>query len=51
MWKLNLQFHTILDQVFPEYRKVFGDLYSKVSLLMLKEFPTSEAVLQLGKVN
>jgi transposase len=23
-----LQFHTILDQVFPEYRKVFGDLYS-----------------------
>jgi transposase len=40
-----LQFHTILDQVFPEYRKVFGDLYSKVSLLMLKEYPTSEAVL------
>ncbi len=22
-----LQFHTILDQVFPEYRKVFGDLF------------------------
>ncbi len=21
------QFHTILDQVFPEYLKVFGDLY------------------------
>lgn len=44
-----LQFHTILDQVFPEYRKVFGDLYSKVSLLMLKEFPTSEAVLSAGE--
>ena len=27
-----LQFHTILHQVFPEYRKVSGDLYSKVSL-------------------
>jgi hypothetical protein len=40
-----LQFHTILDQLFPEYRKVFGDLFSKVSLLMLKEYPTSEAVL------
>ncbi|MFE5431745.1 IS110 family transposase, partial [Peribacillus simplex] len=44
-----LQFHTILDQLFPEYRKVFGDLYSKVSLLMLKEYPTSEAVLKAGE--
>ncbi|UYZ01556.1 IS110 family transposase [Peribacillus frigoritolerans] len=44
-----LHFHTILDQVFPEYRKVFGDLYSKVSLLMLKEYPTSEAVLTAGE--
>lgn len=44
-----LQFHTILDQVFPEYRKVFGDLYSKVSLLMLKEYPTSEDVLSAGE--
>jgi len=41
-----LQFHTILDQVFPEYRKVFGDLFSKVSLLILKEYPTSEKVLE-----
>jgi transposase len=24
-----LQFQSILDQVFPEYRGVFGDLYSK----------------------
>ncbi|MDX1721369.1 MAG: IS110 family transposase [Salegentibacter mishustinae] len=44
-----LQFHTILDQVFPEYRKVFGDLYSKISLLMLEKFPTSEAVLSAGE--
>ncbi|TVX75681.1 IS110 family transposase [Peribacillus simplex] len=44
-----LQFHTILDQLFPEYRKVFGDLYSKVSLLMLKEYPTSEVVLTAGE--
>ena len=44
-----LQFHTILDQVFPEYRKVFGDLYSRVSLLILKEYPTSEEVLTAGE--
>jgi transposase len=35
--------------VFPEYRKVFGDLYSKVSLTMLKEYPTSEGVLKAGE--
>jgi transposase len=43
-----LQFHTILDQVFPEYRNVFGDLYSKVSLSLLKVYTTSEAVLAAG---
>ncbi|MEH7335073.1 IS110 family transposase [Neobacillus drentensis] len=43
-----LQFHTILDQVFPEYRGVFGDLFSKVSLKLLKEFPTSEDVILTG---
>ncbi|WP_134704329.1 IS110 family transposase [Ammoniphilus sp. YIM 78166] len=44
-----LQFHAILDQVFPEYRGIFGDLYSKVSLLTLLEFPTSEAVIHAGE--
>ncbi|WP_249599544.1 hypothetical protein [Peribacillus frigoritolerans] len=44
-----LQFHTLLDQVFPEYRKVFGDLYSRVSLLILKEYPTSEEVYSRRK--
>lgn len=44
-----LQFHSILDQVFPEYRGVFGDLYSKVSLHTLLEFPTSEAILNAGE--
>ncbi|QHE52836.1 IS110 family transposase [Pontibacillus sp. HMF3514] len=43
-----LQFHSILDQVFPEYRGVFGDLYSKVSLKTLLEFSTSEAILKVG---
>ena len=41
-----LQFQAILDQVFPEYKGVFGDLYSKVSLHTLLEFPTSESVLR-----
>jgi transposase len=44
-----LQFHAILDQVFPEYKGVFGDLYSKVSLNTLLEFSTSESVLQAGE--
>jgi transposase len=41
-----LQFQAVLDQVFPEYRGVFGDLYSVVSLLTLLEYPTSENVLE-----
>jgi transposase len=40
-----LQFQAVLDQIFPEYRGVFGDLYSVVSLLTLLEYPTSEDVL------
>lgn len=44
-----LQFHSILDQVFPEYRGVFGDLFSKVSLHMLLQFPTSQSALATGE--
>ncbi|MEH6944184.1 IS110 family transposase [Bacillus sp. JJ722] len=44
--EVKLQFHTILDQIFPEYRKVFGDLFSNVSLLILREYPTSQKVLE-----
>ena len=40
-----LQFQAILDQVFPEYRGVFGDLYSLVSLIILQEYPSSEDIL------
>jgi transposase len=40
-----LQFQAVLDQVFPEYCGVFGDLYSDVSLLTLQTFPTSEEIL------
>ncbi|MDP5276095.1 transposase [Chengkuizengella sp. 2205SS18-9] len=39
-----MQFHTILDQVFPEYKGVFGDLFSKVSLYTLLAFPTPKEV-------
>lgn len=44
-----LQFHSVLDQVFPEYHGVFGDLYSSVSLLTLLEYPTSKDVLEVDK--
>jgi transposase len=30
--QVKLQFQAVLDQIFPEYRGEFGDLYSKVSL-------------------
>ncbi len=40
-----MQLQSILDQVFPEYRGVFSNLYSKVSLQTLLHFPTSEDVL------
>ncbi|WEH08236.1 IS110 family transposase [Alicyclobacillus fastidiosus] len=42
-----LQFQAVLDQVFPEFRGVFGDLYSKVSLRVLYEFPTAQTVLDV----
>ncbi len=44
-----LQFHTVLDLVFPEYRGVFGDLFSKVSLKTLLSFPTPEAALEVSE--
>lgn len=44
-----LQFQAILDQVFPEYHGVFGDLYSKVSLRLLDLHPTSREVLELDE--
>ncbi|RNB84840.1 hypothetical protein EDM56_19950 [Brevibacillus fluminis] len=44
-----LQFHAVLDQVFPEYNGVFGDLFSRISLLLLREFPTAESILTVGE--
>lgn len=41
-----LQFQSLLDQVFPEYKGVFGSLYSVVSLLTLKEYPSSDVILR-----
>ena len=32
MIQTKLQFQAVLEQVFPEYKGVFGDLYSVVSL-------------------
>ncbi|USK31791.1 IS110 family transposase [Bacillus sp. F19] len=43
--QMKLQFQANLDQVFPEYKKVFGDTYSRVSLKTLLLYPTSEKVL------
>lgn len=40
-----LQFQALLDQIFPEYVGVFGELYSNVSLQTLLAFPTAQSVL------
>ncbi|MGE7926096.1 IS110 family transposase, partial [Viridibacillus arvi] len=48
MVQTKLQFQAILDQVFPEYKGVFGDLYAEISLRTLQSFPTSESVLNIG---
>jgi len=48
MVQTKLQFQAVLDQVFPEYKGVFGDLYVEISLKTLHKFPTSESVLKAG---
>jgi transposase len=47
--QVKLQFQAVMDQVFPEYHGVFGDLYSKVSLRFLALYPTSQAVLAMSE--
>ena len=49
MIQTKLQFQAVLEQVFPEYKGVFGDLYSVVSLLTLSEFPSSEDILEASE--
>lgn len=49
MIQTKLQFQAVLEQVFPEYKGVFGDLYSMVSLLTLSEFPSSEDILSASE--
>lgn len=44
--QMKLQFQANLDQVFPEYKKVFGDTYSRVSLKTLLLYPCPENVLK-----
>jgi transposase len=51
MIQTKLQFQAVLEQVFPEYKGVFGDLYSVVSLLTLSEFPSSEDILMASEEN
>ncbi len=48
MVQTKLQFQAVLDQVFPEYKGIFGDLYAEISLRTLQSFPTSKSVLEAG---
>lgn len=49
--QVKLQFQAVLDQVFPDYRGIFGDLYSRVSLQLLKQFTTPTAFQVAGEAN
>jgi len=42
MIQTKLQFQAVLDQIFPEYKGVFGDLYAEISIKILQAYPTSE---------
>jgi transposase len=44
-----LQFKSVLDQIILEYKGVFGDLHSVVSVLVLKEFPASEDIVAVSE--
>jgi transposase len=49
--QVKLQFQAVLDQVFPDYRGIFGDLYSRVSLQLLKQFTVPTAFQVAGEAN
>src|SRR5690606_17833813 len=44
-----LQFQAVFEQVFPEYRGVFGELYPFVSLRILHEYKASEDILMTSE--
>ncbi|QGG52618.1 IS110 family transposase [Lysinibacillus pakistanensis] len=48
MIQTKLQFQAVLDQIFPEYKGVFGDLYAEISIKTLQAYPTSESVKEAG---
>lgn len=48
MIQTKLQFQAVLDQIFPEYKGVFGDLYAAISIKTLQAYPTSELVKEAG---
>ncbi|WFT74173.1 IS110 family transposase [Halobacillus naozhouensis] len=47
--QVKLQFQTVLDQVFPEYKTVFGALYSPTSLRTLLHYQTPQGVKEETK--
>lgn len=47
--QIKLQFQTVLDQVFPEYKTVFGSLYSPTSLRTLLHYQTPQGVREETK--
>lgn len=46
--QIKLQFQVALDQIFPEYHHVFSDLYGKLSLNTLLNYPTAFDILKVA---
>jgi transposase len=39
----------VLDVLFPEFEKLFSDVFGKTALAVLKEFPTPEEIVELDE--
>jgi transposase len=47
--QLKLQFHAMLDQIFPLFAGTFYDLFSKTALEILRLYPTPQSVIEAGE--
>ncbi len=39
---------TAMDQIFPEFKEIFGNKFSKTAILLLNEYPSAEAISRLS---
>ena len=37
-----------MDHIFPEFKAIFGDKFSKTAIFLLNEYPSAEEISQLS---